>query len=102
LRAIIRKYSSWAMEPTAAATKGVFEELDDWVRRVRENILWRRWKHPKKRRWQFMRLGHAQESASMSAVNCGGTAGQPHELGAAPEILRSPKSVELAGNSPLS
>lgn len=59
----------WAGYFKAAETKGVFEDLDGWVRRRLRNILWRQWKRPKTRRLKLMRLGLAEETATTSAYN---------------------------------
>ena len=59
----------WAGYFKAAQTKGVFEELDGWIRRRLRNILWRQWKRPKTRRRKLMGLGLSEEAASISAYN---------------------------------
>lgn len=52
-----------------AEVKGVFEELDMWIRRKLRNILWRQWKRPFTRARNLMRLGLAEERAWRSATN---------------------------------
>ncbi len=53
-------------------TKGVFEELDGWIRRKLRNILWRRWKRTFTRARNLMRRGLAKDRAWKSAFNgCG-------------------------------
>lgn len=50
-------------------TKGVFEELDGWIRRRLRNLYWRQWKRPRTRAKKLMRRGLPQEQASRSAYN---------------------------------
>jgi len=52
-----------------AGVKGVFEELDGWIRRHLRKILWRQWKRPSTRARQLMRLGLSEERAWASATN---------------------------------
>lgn len=61
--------NGWTGYFKAAETKGVFEELDSWLRRRLRNILWRQWKRPKTRRRKLMGLGLSEETASASAYN---------------------------------
>lgn len=61
--------NGWSGYFKAAETKGVFEELDSWLRRRLRNILWRQWKRPKTRRRKLMGLGLSEETASKSAYN---------------------------------
>jgi len=52
-----------------AEVKGVFEKLDQWVRRKLRCILWRQWKRAYARARNLMRLGLAEERAWDSATN---------------------------------
>jgi RNA-directed DNA polymerase len=52
-----------------AEVKGVFEELDGWLRRKMRNILWRQWKRPRTRARNLMRLGLDTVRAWRSATN---------------------------------
>ena len=52
-----------------AEVKGVFEELDGWIRRKLRNILWRQWKHPWTRVRKLMRHGLDEVRAWKSARN---------------------------------
>ena len=61
--------NGWAGYFKAAETKGIFEELDGWVRRRLRNILWRQWKRPPTRRRKLMELGLDPETAKASASN---------------------------------
>lgn len=49
--------------------KGVFEELDQWIRRRLRCIRWRQWKRAKTRADNLMRLGLTKERAWRSATN---------------------------------
>ena len=52
-----------------AEVKGIFEELDGWIRRKLRNILWRQWKRPWTRARKLMRRGLHPERAWKSACN---------------------------------
>lgn len=49
--------------------KGVFEELDGWVRRKLRNILWRQWKRSWTRARKLMQFGLDEDQAWRSATN---------------------------------
>src|ERR1041384_5782931 len=40
-----------------AEVKGIFEELDSWIRRKLRSLIWRKWKRPFKRMKQLMKRG---------------------------------------------
>jgi RNA-directed DNA polymerase len=52
-----------------AQVKGVFEELDGWIRRKLRCILWRQWKRARTRAKNLMKRGSAEERAWKSATN---------------------------------
>ncbi|MER8601164.1 group II intron reverse transcriptase/maturase [Mesorhizobium sp. M1339] len=52
-----------------AQVKGVFEELDGWIRRKLRTILWRQWKRPSARARQLMQRGIDKARAWVSATN---------------------------------
>jgi len=52
-----------------AGVKGIFEELDGWIRRHLRKILWRQWKRPFTRARNLMRLGLSEVRARTSATN---------------------------------
>jgi RNA-directed DNA polymerase len=52
-----------------AEAKGIFEELDGWMRRRLRAILWRQWKRPRTRAGKLMQRGLAEERAWASANN---------------------------------
>jgi RNA-directed DNA polymerase len=49
--------------------KGIFEELDGWIRRKLRCLLWRRWKRPYPRAGNLMQRGLDEERAWRSATN---------------------------------
>jgi hypothetical protein len=49
--------------------KGVFEQLDSWIRRRLRCIRWRQWKHPATRLKKLLKRGLPQEQAARSAYN---------------------------------
>jgi RNA-directed DNA polymerase len=49
--------------------KGVFEELDGWIRRKLRCILWRQWKRSRTRARNLMKLGLEKARAWQSATN---------------------------------
>ena len=52
-----------------AEVKGVFEELDGWIRRKLRNILWRQWKRPWTRARKLMQRGLDEDRSWRSATN---------------------------------
>lgn len=52
-----------------AEVKGIFEELDSWIRRRLRNLIWRKWKRPFTRAKNLMQRGLAREQALKSAAN---------------------------------
>lgn len=52
-----------------AQVKGVFEELDGWLRRKLRCILWRQWKRPRTRAAKLMARGLDEQRAWRSAYN---------------------------------
>ena len=52
-----------------AEVKGIFEELDSWIRRKLRNLIWRKWKRPFTRAKKLMARGLAKPQALKSAVN---------------------------------
>jgi RNA-directed DNA polymerase len=66
LNAVIR---GWANYFGLSEVKGVFEELDGWIRRRLRAIIWRQAKKPKTRRRRLMQRGIDEERASISAFN---------------------------------
>jgi len=52
-----------------AEVKGVFEELDGWIRRKLRNLLWRQWKRTGTRARKLMQHGLDEVRARQSATN---------------------------------
>lgn len=52
-----------------AEVRGVFEELDSWIRRKLRCILWRQWKRSRTRAKNLMKRGLDEERAWKSATN---------------------------------
>lgn len=63
------KLRGWVNYFRHAGVKGVFEELDGWIRRHLRKILWRQWKRPLTRSRKLMRLGLSEARARTSATN---------------------------------
>jgi RNA-directed DNA polymerase len=52
-----------------AEVKGVFEDLDGWIRRKLRCIIWKQWKRPYTRAKNLMKRGLTEERAWKSATN---------------------------------
>ena len=52
-----------------AETKGIFEDLDGWLRRKLRCVLWRQWKRPPTRYARLMQRGLSEDRARASAGN---------------------------------
>ena len=78
----------WANYFRLAETKGVFEELDQWIRRKLRCIIWRQWKRPRTRLSKLLGLGFTPAKARASAYNGYGpwwNSGQSHMNAAFPQ-----------------
>ncbi len=69
IAALTPKLRGWVNYFRYAGVKGIFEELDGWIRRHLRKILWRQWKRSSSRAMRMMRLGLSEERAWMSATN---------------------------------
>lgn len=69
IRALVPKIRGWVNYFRHADVKGVFEELDGWLRRHLRKILWRQWKRPWTRARMLMRLGLREKPAWTSSCN---------------------------------
>jgi RNA-directed DNA polymerase len=77
----------WAGYFGIAETRGVFDELDQWIRRKLRCMEWRKWKRPRRRMQRLTALGLDRERARSSAFNGRGpwwNAGASHMNGALP------------------
>jgi RNA-directed DNA polymerase len=82
------KLRGWVNYFKLAEVKGVFEELDEWLRRKLRCLLWRHWKRSYARAQNLMRRGLAEERAWRSATNGRGpwwNAGASHMNAAFPK-----------------
>lgn len=71
-----------------AEVKGIFEELDSWIRRKLRNLIWRNWKRPFTRAKNLMQRGLTKAHALKSAMNGRGpwwNAGAAHMHAAFPK-----------------
>jgi RNA-directed DNA polymerase len=59
----------WANYFRLAQTNGVFEELDQWIRRKLLCIIWRQWKRPRTRMSKMLGLGLSPAKARAGAYN---------------------------------
>ena len=59
----------WVNYFRLAQVKGIFEDLDSWIRRKLRCILWRQWKKPRTRAKKLISLGLDQIRAYTSAFN---------------------------------
>lgn len=82
------KLRGWIAYFRYAEAKGIFEELDGWLRRKLRRILWKQWKRPYTRAKNLMRRGLAEVTAWRSATNGHGpwwNAGAAHMHKAVPK-----------------
>ena len=63
------KLRGWMQYFRLAEVKGLFEELDIWIRHHLRAILWRHWKRPWTRYQRLLALGLPEEQARRSAFN---------------------------------
>jgi len=71
----------WIQYFRLSEVKGIFEELDGWIRRKLRCIFWRQWKRSYARARNLMRRGLGEKTAWRSATNGRGpwwNAGAPH------------------------
>jgi RNA-directed DNA polymerase len=61
--------NGWIAYFRLAEAKGVFEELDGWIRRRLRCLLWRQWKRPRTRAQNLIGRGLAKDRAWASASN---------------------------------
>ena len=61
--------NGWIQYFHLGEVKGVFEKLDEWLRRKLRCLLWRQWKRPRTRAKKLMAKGIAENRAWQSACN---------------------------------
>jgi RNA-directed DNA polymerase len=59
----------WGNYFRMSEVKGVFEQLDSWIRRRLRGIRWRQWKHPATRLKKLLKRGLPLKQAARSAYN---------------------------------
>jgi RNA-directed DNA polymerase len=64
-----RLLGGWIQYFRLAEVKGIFEELDSWIRRRLRCLIWRRWKRPFTRAKNLMQRGLEKLRAWKSATN---------------------------------
>ena len=82
------KLRGWINYFRYTEVKGIFDELDGWVRRKLRRILWKQWKRSYTRAKNLMRLGLSEATAWKSATNGRGpwwNAGAAHMNKAVPK-----------------
>ncbi len=63
------KLRGWIAYFRYSEVKGIFDELDGWLRRKLRRILWKQWKRPYTRAKNLMRRGLSEATAWRSATN---------------------------------
>jgi len=63
------KLRGWIAYFKLAQVKGIFDELDGWIRRRLRCVIWRQWKRPYTRARNLMKRGLSEERAWKSATN---------------------------------
>lgn len=63
------KLIGWVSYFRKSEVRGVFKELDGWIRRKLRCLLWRQWKRPPTRAKNLMQLGLPEARACTSAYN---------------------------------
>jgi hypothetical protein len=63
------KIRGWITYFRYSEVKGIFDELDGWLRRKLRRNLWKQWKRPRTRAKKLMRRGLSKEHAWKSATN---------------------------------
>lgn len=63
------KLIGWVSYFRKSEVRGVFKQLDSWVRRKLRAILWRQWKRNWTRAKNLMKLGLSEARAWISATN---------------------------------
>jgi len=82
------KLRGWITYFRHSEVKGIFDELDGWLRRKLRRILWKQWKRPYTRAKNLMRRGLSESTAWRSATNGRGpwwNAGASHMNKAVPK-----------------
>jgi len=67
LRDLAPQLRGWVAYFRLSEVKGVFEQLDQWVRRKLRRVLWKQWKRPRTRAKALVRRGVGRELAYRTA-----------------------------------
>ena len=62
------KLRGWGNYFKLSEVKGIFEELDSWIRRKLRNMIWRQWKKPKTRYRNLKSRGISEDLARRTAL----------------------------------
>ena len=63
------KLRCWITYFRLSEVKGIFDELDGWLRRKLRRILWKQWKRPYTRAKNLMRRGLHQKAKTVSSAS---------------------------------
>jgi RNA-directed DNA polymerase len=69
IETLVPKLRGWVNYFKLSQVKGVFEQLDGWIRRKLRNIIWRHWKRSFTRAKNLMKRGLSEKRAWQSAAN---------------------------------
>jgi len=69
IKDVTPKVRGWINYFRYSEVKGIFDELDGWLRRKLRRILWKQWKRPYTRAKKLMGRGLTRENAWKSATN---------------------------------
>lgn len=69
IRDLTPQLRGWAVYFRLSEVKGVFEELDQWVRRKLRRVLWKQWKRPRTRAKALAKRGVDRELAYRTAYS---------------------------------
>ena len=69
IRDLSPQLRGWVSYYRLVESKGMFEELDQWVRRKLRRVLWKQWKCPRTRARELARRGVDRELAYKTAYN---------------------------------
>ena len=69
IEALAPKLKGWIAYFQLSEVKGIFDELDGWIRRRLRCVLWRQWKRPRTRAKRLMQRGLSEVRAWYSATN---------------------------------
>jgi RNA-directed DNA polymerase len=81
-------FRGWINYFRIAEVRGIFEELDGWIRHRLRCLIWRQWKRPRTRAKNLMKRGLSEKQARKSAGNGRGpwwNSGASHMNGAFPK-----------------